>query len=98
AASSRIQGARVRGALPVGGGLELVIGGTGTDAGAQLRDAALVQDRAERTRREHVALLDQDLVETDDAGAELVARGRGAPLVDVGHDDLRARFGEVAAQ
>ena len=70
---------------------ELVVRGAGDDAALDTRDGRVVQRRAERARREHVAVDVEDLIERNDLRAELAVRALGLERVDVGDGELRAR-------
>ena len=76
---------------PVGG--ELVVGRAGDHAAAQLRHGVVVEHAAERARRDDVHVGRQRGVRVRPLGAELVGE-RALALVEVGHDELRARLGE----
>ena len=58
----------------------------------------VVERRAERARREHVALDLEDLVERHDRRAELALRALGLERIDVGDGELGARRVELLAE
>ena len=71
---------------------QLVVRRAGDDLDLELRNRLVVDDRAERARREDVGLHAVDLVGADGTRAELVDDALHALGVDVGDDELRARL------
>ena len=77
---------------------QLVVGGAGDDAGMQQGDGAVVENGAQRARREDVGLDAVDGVGGHGGRPEL---GGGAPdgaFIDVGDEEAGAGLGQVAAQ
>ncbi len=77
---------------------QLVVGGARDYLDLQLRDRIIVDDPAERARREDVRFHAVDLIGLHGARTEIVHHALHALGVDVGHHELRARLVQLPGQ
>ena len=77
---------------------ELIVRGAGDDLRLEARDGRVVERGAERARRDHIALDLEDLVERDDARAELARGTLRLERIDIGDGYLRALRVELLAE
>ena len=94
----RIQNAMLQQQLTHLRGVQLIVGGTGDDAGSDITHRMLVDGSAHRAWCKHVDVGRQDFVDADDFGTQPCNSPVQVTFVDICHHQLSARFLEHLRQ